>query len=186
MTQSSSGWRSKFYFTRICIVLYRMSQICRLNPLTDSRLFCFLFASQKTTDTRYCRDQDQKQSLMARWRYPTLTVHKIDVSHNNPTIIPRRAQAAVSMRIVPDQDIGDICTRFSEYVQEVFGRLKTDNRIEVRAIFFFFNFPCKGREGNYVGEGDALIRATWYPAHRGSCWMGKGIDLQQSNLTWFE
>ncbi|CEP18781.1 hypothetical protein [Parasitella parasitica] len=73
-----------------------------------------------------------KQQLMSRWRYPTLTVHKIDVSINNPTIIPRSAQAAVSMRVVPDQTITDICAQFEEYVKEVFSEsTESDNSISV-------------------------------------------------------
>ncbi|KAI8643152.1 hypothetical protein BD408DRAFT_415352 [Parasitella parasitica] len=73
-----------------------------------------------------------KQQLMSRWRYPTLTVHKIDVSINNPTIIPRSAQAAVSMRVVPDQTITDICAQFEEYVKRVFYEsTESDNSISV-------------------------------------------------------
>lgn len=73
-----------------------------------------------------------KQQLMSRWRYPTLTVHKIDVSINNPTIIPRSAQAAVSMRVVPDQTIADICAQFEDYVQKVFSEsTDSDNCISV-------------------------------------------------------
>lgn len=72
-----------------------------------------------------------KQQLMARWRYPTLTVHKIDVSINNPTIIPRNAKAAVSMRVVPDQTITDICAQFEQYVKDVFEQSNSDNRISI-------------------------------------------------------
>jgi di- and tripeptidase len=73
-----------------------------------------------------------KQQLMSRWRYPTLTVHKIDVSINNPTIIPRSAKAAVSMRVVPDQTISDICAQFEEYVRKVFSECaESDNNISV-------------------------------------------------------
>lgn len=72
-----------------------------------------------------------KQQLMARWRYPTLTVHKIDVSINNPTIIPRNAKAAVSMRVVPDQSISEICTQFEQYVKNVFSESNSDNEISV-------------------------------------------------------
>ncbi|KAG1459314.1 hypothetical protein G6F56_006190 [Rhizopus delemar] len=75
--------------------------------------------------------QGLKQQLMRRWRYPTLTVHKIDVSINNPTIIPRSAQACVSMRMVPDQSIPEICRQFSEYVQRLFLECKSDNKISV-------------------------------------------------------
>jgi di- and tripeptidase len=74
-----------------------------------------------------------KQQLMSRWRYPTLTVHKIDVSINNPTIIPRSANAAVSMRVVPNQTINDICTQFEEYVHQVFSEIQgSDNLISVK------------------------------------------------------
>ncbi|KAI8977252.1 WD40-repeat-containing domain protein [Mycotypha africana] len=76
--------------------------------------------------------QQIKQQLMSRWRYPTLTVHKIDVSINNPTIIPRSAKAAVSMRVVPDQDISDICKQFEHYVHSVFSKsTHSDNTISV-------------------------------------------------------
>lgn len=74
---------------------------------------------------------------MARWRYPTLTVHKIDVSMNNPTIIPRRATAAVSMRIVPDQDISEICQLFENYVREAFSSTGSENNISVRLLILF-------------------------------------------------
>lgn len=76
--------------------------------------------------------EEIKKQLMARWRYPTLTVHKIDVPIDNPTIISHYATAAVSMRIVPNQDITDICDSFKHYVCQVFQQLKSDNGIAVR------------------------------------------------------
>jgi di- and tripeptidase len=72
-----------------------------------------------------------KNELMARWRYPTMTVHKIDVSMNNPTIIPRCAKAAVSMRVVPDQDISEICKLFEDYVHNAFATTGSENDIKV-------------------------------------------------------
>jgi di- and tripeptidase len=72
-----------------------------------------------------------KKQLMSRWRYPTLTVHKIDVPIDNPTIISHYATAAVSMRIVPNQDITDICDTFKHYVCQIFQKLKSDNQISV-------------------------------------------------------
>ncbi|KAG1226404.1 hypothetical protein G6F35_002934 [Rhizopus arrhizus] len=72
-----------------------------------------------------------KQQLMRRWRYPTLTVHKIDVSVNNPTIIPRSAKASVSMRVVPDQSIYELCSQFSDYIDQLFVECNSDNKIRV-------------------------------------------------------
>ncbi|CAG8844808.1 26379_t:CDS:2, partial [Racocetra persica] len=82
--------------------------------------------------TQNTNTEDIKNSLMSRWRHPTLTIHKIDVSGpNNVTVIPRSAKAAVSMRIVPDQDLEEIAANFVEYVELVFGDLKTDNTIKI-------------------------------------------------------
>lgn len=82
--------------------------------------------------TEACDPEQLKKSLMARWRYPTFTVHKIDVSLNNPTIIPRQATAAISMRIVPDQDIDVICEQFKLFVENTAQSLGTDNKVTVR------------------------------------------------------
>lgn len=82
--------------------------------------------------------EEIKKQLMSRWRYPTLTVHKLDVPIDNPTIISHYATAAVSMRIVPNQDITDICDSFKHYVCQVFQQLKSDNKIAV---------------STYIGEG---------------------------------
>jgi di- and tripeptidase len=82
--------------------------------------------------TKACDPEQLKKSLMARWRYPTFTVHKIDVSLNNPTIIPRQATAAISMRIVPDQDINVICEQFKRFVENTAQSLGTDNKVTVR------------------------------------------------------
>ncbi|KAI9031822.1 WD40-repeat-containing domain protein [Phycomyces nitens] len=72
-----------------------------------------------------------KYDLMARWRYPTFTVHKIDVSINNPTIIPRSATAIVSMRIVPDQSITEICEQFKNHVRNAFEDNLSENNISI-------------------------------------------------------
>ncbi|OAD72119.1 hypothetical protein PHYBLDRAFT_96544, partial [Phycomyces blakesleeanus NRRL 1555(-)] len=72
-----------------------------------------------------------KYDLMARWRYPTFTVHKIDVSINNPTIIPRSATAIVSMRVVPDQSIAEICEQFKNHVRNAFEDNVSENNISI-------------------------------------------------------
>ncbi|KAJ1913434.1 hypothetical protein IWQ60_009207 [Tieghemiomyces parasiticus] len=60
--------------------------------------------------------------LMSRWRFPTLTVHKVDVSGppDNHSIIPRSARALVSLRIVPDQTLNTVTEQFTTYVHKLF------------------------------------------------------------------
>jgi di- and tripeptidase len=72
------------------------------------------------------------QELMARWRFPSLTLHKIDVSGPaSNTVIPRTARAIVSMRLVPDQELLDICQKFEQHVCAVFGRLRSKNGLTI-------------------------------------------------------
>jgi di- and tripeptidase len=119
-----------------------------------------------------------KQQLMARWRYPTLTVHKIDVSINNPTIIPRNAKASVSMRVVPDQDLSEIGIQFEEYIKQVFKETNSDNcittTIESAAEYWLGNLDSKyfkaveravEEEWNikplYIREGGSIPAVRW-------------------------
>ncbi|RKP34448.1 hypothetical protein BJ085DRAFT_21959 [Dimargaris cristalligena] len=66
-----------------------------------------------------------KARLMARWRFPSLTVHKVDVSgpQSNDSIIPHSAQASVSLRVVPNQAIDTVAAQFTEHVQRLFDQL---------------------------------------------------------------
>ncbi|KAI9476215.1 MAG: hypothetical protein EXX96DRAFT_601897 [Benjaminiella poitrasii] len=102
-----------------------------------------------------------KQQLMSRWRYPTLTVHKIDVSVNNPTIIPRSAKAAVSMRVVPDQTISDICAQFEQYIREVFAEnVLSDNKISV-AIESAAEYWLGDLNSKYFKAVERAIQEEW-------------------------
>ncbi|KAI7891619.1 uncharacterized protein EV154DRAFT_420013 [Mucor mucedo] len=102
-----------------------------VSPMTEAeeKLYDPIVEWTQTSET--ARSNKLKQQLMARWRYSTLTVHKIDVSINNPTLIPRNAKAAVSMRVAPDQAITDICAQFEQYVKNVFAQCNSDNRISI-------------------------------------------------------
>lgn len=78
--------------------------------------------------------KDKKDTLIRKWRYPSLTVHKITVSGpGNTTVIPSSAIASISLRIVPDQDIDKIKASLVEYLQSCFVKLNsTENRLSVQ------------------------------------------------------
>jgi len=72
------------------------------------------------------------ESLMARWRNPSLTVHRINHSGpGNSTVIPSQVDASISIRIVPDQDLGEITEALKVDIQSRFEALKSSNRVEV-------------------------------------------------------
>jgi acetylornithine deacetylase/succinyl-diaminopimelate desuccinylase-like protein len=67
-----------------------------------------------------------------RWREPSLSVHKIDVSGpSHSTVIPSKAKAAVSIRIVPDQTAEEIGKALESHLRLAFKQLKSQNSISV-------------------------------------------------------
>ncbi|KAI9489794.1 WD40-repeat-containing domain protein [Zychaea mexicana] len=111
--------------------------------------------------TQYPLDTDRlKQELMARWRFPTLSVHKIDVSISNRTIIPRCATACVSMRIVPDQSIEDIAAKFEDYVRQVFADMNSENEISVE-IQSSAEYWLGNPESRYFKAVEKAIHKEW-------------------------
>lgn len=71
---------------------------------------------------------------MSKWRYPTLTVHSIDVSMANKTVISHYATTSISVRVVPNQAIETICDSLTKHICESFENLKSDNRIQVSKL----------------------------------------------------
>lgn len=72
------------------------------------------------------------ETLMGRWRYPSLTIHKITVSGpGNSTLIPQSATASLSLRIVPDQDLEVIKASLTSFLHDQFAKFKSDNHLTV-------------------------------------------------------
>lgn len=73
-----------------------------------------------------------KDTLMGRWRYPSLTIHKITVSGpGNSTLIPQAAKASLSLRIVPDQELSVIKESLTKFLHEQFATFKSDNHLTI-------------------------------------------------------
>jgi di- and tripeptidase len=70
--------------------------------------------------------------LMARWRLPSLTIHKIvTTGSTHGSVIPHKARAVLSMRIVPDQNLEQLVSIFKETVNEKFAEFKSVNKLTV-------------------------------------------------------
>jgi len=71
-------------------------------------------------------------SLMRRWREASLTIHRFETSGpENSTIIPRLARAALSMRLVPNQEAEDVAQGLIDFLQEEFDKLESTNQLTV-------------------------------------------------------
>lgn len=69
-------------------------------------------------------------SLMQRWREASLTIHRFKVSGpENSTIIPRSARAAISLRLVPNQETSIIKQSLISFLTAAFAELDTKNHL---------------------------------------------------------
>lgn len=76
-------------------------------------------------------DADLDQ-LWAKWRNPSLTVHRLDVSGpNNNTVISQRAKASLSIRVVPGQELQQIKKLLVLFLTTEFQKLNTDNKLSI-------------------------------------------------------
>jgi len=69
---------------------------------------------------------DKKSLLMARWRYPTLSLHGIEGAFSESgakTVIPAKAIGKFSLRLVPDQDPKKIEKAVSAHVEREFAKV---------------------------------------------------------------
>lgn len=71
-------------------------------------------------------------SLMQRWRYPNLTVHRIEVPEAKTAVtISGSAKATLSIRIVPSQTAEQIAQSLTNYLHDEFAKLQSSNRLTV-------------------------------------------------------
>lgn len=71
-------------------------------------------------------------SLMRRWREASLTIHRFSTSGpTNATIIPRMAKAALSLRLVPNQEADDTGSALVQYLHSEFEKLGSNNKLTV-------------------------------------------------------
>lgn len=73
--------------------------------------------------------------MLAKWKFPSLTIHKIDVSGpGNNTVIPRSSKGSLSIRIVPEQNVEEIKKGFISHLQNSFKEFNSDNTLEVKIV----------------------------------------------------
>lgn len=77
-------------------------------------------------------DERDLNTLLAKWRNPSLTIHRVDVSGpKNNTVISQTAKASVSIRVVPNQELLKIKALLVSHLEKEFADLKSGNRLKV-------------------------------------------------------
>ncbi|EAA28142.2 Zn-dependent exopeptidase [Neurospora crassa] len=80
--------------------------------------------------------EDKKKTLMARWRFPSLSIHGVEGAFSNPgakTVIPAKVIGKFSIRTVPDMEIEKTNQCVYDHVNEVFKKLGSKNTMKVYA-----------------------------------------------------
>ncbi len=72
-----------------------------------------------------------KASLMARWREPNLTVHRYKVSGPDGSLVSSHASAAISLRLVPNQELEDVIKSLTQFLKDAFAKLDTHNHLSI-------------------------------------------------------
>jgi len=72
-----------------------------------------------------------KDSLMARWREPNLTIHRYKVSGPDGSLVSAHASAAISLRLVPNQEVDDVIKSLTAFLESKFAELDTHNHITI-------------------------------------------------------
>lgn len=90
-----------------------------------------LHESLGSTTTVY---EDKEQTLMARWRYPSLSVHGIEGAFSAPgakTVIPAKVIGKFSIRTVPNMESDRVDELVFRYVRDEFKKLGSKNTLDV-------------------------------------------------------
>lgn len=77
---------------------------------------------------------DKERTLMARWRYPSLSIHGIEGAYSAPgakTVIPARVIGKFSIRTVPNMESEDVNRLVFDYVKAEFAKLCSKNSVHV-------------------------------------------------------
>jgi Cys-Gly metallodipeptidase DUG1 len=80
---------------------------------------------------------DEKNTLMHRWRYPSLSLHGIEGAFSAPgakTVIPAKVIGKFSIRTVPNMEPSDVSKLVNSYLQKTFTTLHTKNSMSVEEL----------------------------------------------------
>lgn len=103
-----------------------------------------------------------KANLLARWREPNLTHHKVKVSGPDGSLISSHANAKISVRLVPGQKVEEVTSSLTSFLEHEFENLDSENKLSIEIDEQAE--PWLGDPGSYIFRTmeDALLKA-WDP-----------------------
>lgn len=77
---------------------------------------------------------DKERTLMARWRFPSLSIHGIEGAFSAPgakTVIPAKVTGKFSIRTVPNMDSATVTDLVHKHLTSEFAKLASKNTLDV-------------------------------------------------------
>lgn len=103
---------------------------------------------------------DKKENvLMARWRYPSLSLHGIEGAFSAPggkTVIPRKVIGKFSIRLVPNMLPDEICKLVTKYIEKLHKESGSPNSIKVSMGHGGKPWVSDFNDPNYVAGRNAV------------------------------
>ena len=103
--------------------------------------------------------EDKQRTLMAHWRYPSLSVHGVEGAFAGPgakTVIPASVTGKFSVRTVPDMQSDKVDELVFKHVKEVFKGLGSKNSMEVSLQHSGPWWVASPRHWNFSAAGKAV------------------------------
>lgn len=101
----------------------------------------------------------KERTLMARWRYPSLSIHGIEGAFSAPgakTVIPAKVIGKFSIRTVPDMQSDKVDQLVFQYVKNEFRKLGSKNIIDVSLQHAGNWWVASPKHWNFTAAGRAV------------------------------
>ncbi|KAL9103412.1 MAG: hypothetical protein Q9163_001551 [Psora crenata] len=102
---------------------------------------------------------DKESTLMARWRYPSLSIHGIEGAFSAggaKTVIPAKVIGKFSIRTVPNMESEEVDRCVFKYVTEQFAKLGSKNTLETALVHSGNWWIASPKHWNYAAAGRAV------------------------------
>ncbi|KAI4109944.1 MAG: hypothetical protein L6R37_000294 [Teloschistes peruensis] len=105
--------------------------------------------------------ESKEQVLMARWRYPSLSIHGVEGAFSAPgakTVIPAKVIGKFSIRTVPDMESDKVDAAVFKYVKNEFAKLGSKNKLDVSLQHAGPWWVASPKHWNFSAAGKAVER----------------------------
>lgn len=102
---------------------------------------------------------DKERTLMARWRYPSLSLHGIEGAFSAPgakTVIPAKVTGKFSIRTVPDMELEQVNELTERYIRGLFSGLDSANTLKFSCQHAGKWWVASPNHWNFTAAGKAV------------------------------